>query len=137
MHNTQPDIADRASVFEPDALLPSQYFDRLRGTDRSGEWRLVVAILEDAVNVYRNYAGTTDAHKRGLFDDAEEWIESGDREWFLSFENVCDILGLDAGYLRRGLRAWKARAGRRPSRATAPAIEVATEPGAFRKASGE
>ena len=45
----------------------------------------------------------------------EEWIEDADRTWLFSFQNICDVLGLDADYLRRGLRVWKERAleGRR------------------------
>ena len=38
-----------------------------------------------------------------------------DQTWLFSFQNICDVLGLDADYLRRGLRVWKERAleGRR------------------------
>ena len=132
MHDQHHD----GGTFEPDTLLPSQYFDRLRGPERSGAWRLVVAMLEDAIHVYRAQAGATEAHKRKLFEEAEEWIESSDREWVFSFENVCDILGLEASYLRRGLRAWKTRARRTPA-AVPVAIEIAAGDAAHRKASGE
>src|SRR5206468_10589199 len=76
-----------------------------------GERRLMVAILEDAVDVYRKQAGARDRKRRQLFEDAEEWIESGDRSWIFSYENICDVLSIDAGYLRKGLRVWKQRAG--------------------------
>jgi hypothetical protein len=31
-------------------------------------------------------------------------------EWVFSFTNVCETLGLDPGYLRRGLNRWTALA---------------------------
>jgi hypothetical protein len=99
-------------LFQPDTLLPSQYFDRLRRrASIDGERRLMVAILEDAVDVYRKQAGARDRKRRQLFEDAEAWIESADKSWIFSYENICDMLGIDAGYLRKGLRAWKQKAG--------------------------
>ena len=99
-------------LFQPDTLLPSQYFDRLRRrASADGERRLMVAILEDAVDVYRKQAGARDRKRRQLFEDAEAWIESSERTWIFSFENICDMLGIDAEYLRKGLRAWKRKAG--------------------------
>jgi hypothetical protein len=99
-------------LFQPDTLLPSQYFDRIRRRASSdGERRLMVAILEDAVDVYRKQAGARDRKRRQLFEDAEEWIESDDTSWLYSYQNICDVLGIDAGYLRKGLRVWKQRAG--------------------------
>jgi len=99
------------SVFEPDTLLASQYFDRVRGrAGIDGERRLMVAVLEDAVTTYMKQAGATDPQRADLFADAEAWIESDDAVSFYSFENVCAVLDLDPEYLRRGLRAWKRRA---------------------------
>jgi hypothetical protein len=99
-------------LFQPDTLLPSQYFDRIRRRATfDGERRLMVAILEDAIDVYRKQAGARDRKRRQLFADAEAWIESADTGWIFSFENICDVLGIDAAYLRSGLRTWKSRAG--------------------------
>ena len=99
-------------LFQPDTLLPSQYFDRLRRrASVDGERRLMVAILEDAVDVYRKQAGARDRKRRQLFEDAEAWIESSERSWIFSYENICDMLGIDAEYLRKGLRVWKRKAG--------------------------
>src|SRR5690242_12514820 len=73
-------------LFQPDTLLPSQYFDRLRRrASVDGERRLMVAILEDAVDVYRKQAGSRDRKRRQLFCDAEAWIESAERSWIFSF----------------------------------------------------
>ncbi len=105
-----------AGLFQPDTLLPSQFFDRVRRrSEHDGERRLMIAVLEDAVDVYRKQAGAQDARGQQLFHEAEEWIEDPDRTWLFSFQNICDVLGLDPDYLRRGLHLWKERAleGRR------------------------
>src|SRR5258706_14570885 len=99
-------------LFQPDTLLPSQYFDRIRRrASADGERRLMVAILEDAVDVYRKQAGARDRKRRQLFEDAEEGIESAGRSWIFSYEDICDVLGIDAGDLRKGLRGWRERGG--------------------------
>ncbi len=105
-----------AGLFQPDTLLPSQFFDRVRRrSEHDGERRLMIAVLEDAVDVYRKQVGAQDARGQQLFREAEEWIEDADQSWLFSFQSICDVLGLDADYLRRGLRVWKERAleGRR------------------------
>jgi hypothetical protein len=129
MHQKHEADERHPGPFEPDTLLPSQYFDRLRGPHRSGEFRLMVAILEDAVRAYRSQAarGGTD------FDEAEDWIENPDGTYIFSFKSICEMADLDADYLRRGLRAWKARA------LAQPVVELGAEPEEepLRKASGE
>jgi hypothetical protein len=97
-------------LLQPDTLLPSQYFAILR---RKGahepERRLVVAVLEDAVECFQKHIRARDIKARQLFRDAEEWIRSQDRSWPFSFENVCDLLQINPEYLRRGLMAWRDR----------------------------
>jgi hypothetical protein len=115
------EIHERAAgLFVPDTLLPAQYFDRVRRRrDLTGEQRLMCAVIEDAVDVYLKHAAATQRTHQGLFAEADQWIESEDRSWIYSFETICDYLGMDSGYLRRGLRAWKARArGETPVAAT-------------------
>jgi hypothetical protein len=123
-------------LFQPDTILPTQYFDRLRRrTEYDGERRLMIAVLEDAVDVYRKLAGARDSRRRALFEDAEAWLESNDRTWIFSFENICDVLGLDAGYLRRGLHAYRRNASPGPLVVPLPTQhEGLTQP--LRRASG-
>jgi hypothetical protein len=88
--------------FEPDTLLPSQFADRTGGRRiLDGERRLMVAILEDAVDVYRKQAAAVDTRKRHLFEAAEAWIEDRDPAWIFSFENICRA-GPRPSYIRRG-----------------------------------
>src|SRR6185295_2004975 len=99
-----------AHLLQPDTLLPSQYFATLR---RKGahepERRLVIAVLQDAVDCFQKHLGARDRKARQLYQDAEEWICSDDRSWPFSFENVCDLLQINADYLRAGLLAWRER----------------------------
>ena len=45
-----------------------------------------------------------DADGKKRFREAEEWIMRGGNDWIFSFDNVCELLGLDPEYVRRGLR---------------------------------
>jgi len=94
-----------ASALEPDVMMPSQYFDRLRGGEATPERVLMVAVLEVALNDYLKAVGSRDPQQRELFREVDEWVESRDATWLYSFERVCDVLGIDAAYLRRGLRS--------------------------------
>ena len=82
--------------------------------EHSGEHRLMLAILEDAImlfvkSVSENVVAGQEARA------ARAWLESRDRSSPFAFESVCDTLGLDSGYIRRGL--WTVRA--RPAEAAA------------------
>jgi hypothetical protein len=129
-------LEDRLStLFTPDTLLPSQFFDRLRRrSEYDGERRLMLAVLEDAVDVYRKQLGAQDTRGKNLFQDAETWIEDRDGSWLFSFENICDVLDIEPDYVRRGLHELKARVaeGRR-----AQVVPLhADAPPELRKASG-
>jgi hypothetical protein len=119
-----------ATPFEPDTLLPSQYFDRVRRrTGRDGERLLMIAVLEDAVHTYLKTAHAEDPERRALFAETAAWFADRDASWFYSFENVCAVLDLNAEYLRRGLRE--------RTRPAATTVEAEAEDAAvdFRRAS--
>jgi len=91
------------SIVEPWVMLPSQGLDGTRSAAASGERRLMAAVLTDAIQVYLK-----GRRESLLFREAERWIESSDRGWLLSYENVCEVLTIDAGRLRRALRGYAA-----------------------------
>jgi hypothetical protein len=100
-----------AGLFEPDILLPNQYFAAFRrGRAVEGERRLMLAVLEDAVDSYRKHARACDPREQACFLEAKEWFSSNDRSWLFAFENICDVLEMNADYLRSGLDRWR-RAG--------------------------
>jgi hypothetical protein len=127
----KPELEERLeTLFVPDMLLPSQYFDRTRRrVGPHGERRLMLAVLGDAVDMYRKHVGAREGPHRELFEDAERWIEDRDSSWFYSFENICDVLDLEPEWIRRGLRAWKARARRE--------VAITVEPGPDREPAEE
>jgi hypothetical protein len=107
-------IEERApGLFEPDVLLPSQYFDRLRrSAEYDPERRLIVAVLEQGVNDYLKHAGAREPKELELWQEVEAWVEDRDASWLFSFENICHVLDLEPDYLRRGLHAHKERVRR-------------------------
>ena len=95
-------------IFEPDTVLPVQFFSTLRQrTASQGERRLVAAVLEDAVQCFQKYLGTEDRRNRKLYADAEAWIFSDDDSWPFAFVNVCEALDIQPPFLRRGLVLWR------------------------------
>jgi hypothetical protein len=102
---TQPDPW-LSSRFEPDFLVPVQFYDltRRRGS-LDGETRLVFAVLEDAVRCYVKNVHSTRRSDREQFEEVSAWFESREaaRTPF-SFESVCDVLGIEPSTLRKQLK---------------------------------
>jgi hypothetical protein len=73
------------------------------------EYRLLWAVLQEAIETYMKYAPATGRRGQRLFREAEEWIMQDDDLWLYSFPNVCHVLGLDPGYIRTGLKRWRSR----------------------------
>lgn len=107
MHENTPVRDTVESLFQSDTIAPAEYFDGRRKSASEPEKELVLALIEDAVFCFQKYLGSRREKERRLFTDAEEWFFSDHRGWPLSFLNVCDLLGLDPGYLRGGLIRWK------------------------------
>ena len=97
-----------ASLFQPDTLLSAQYFDNLRRkTYFEPEKRLMLAILQDAVNCYRDKVQTQNRKGKRLFAETESWVVESNGNWIFSFDNVCEALSLNPEYVRQGLSRWK------------------------------
>ena len=97
-----------ASLFQPDTLLSAQYFDTLRRkTLLEPEKRLMLAVLDDAINCFQDNLFSQRGKNKRLFDEAEEWIATPGGDWIFCFDNVCESLGFNHEYLRRGLQRWK------------------------------
>lgn len=97
-----------ASLFEPDTIVPAQYFENLRKTTLAEpEKRLMLAILEDAVNCVQGRLSAHDGRNKRISQQAEEWIFRLGGDWVFGFENICMFLGFDPEYMRQGLLPWK------------------------------
>lgn len=109
VNHPSPNVDEKTfSLFQPDILIQSQYFQHMRRKNPLGpEKRLMLAILEDAVTCFQKQLRTKSTKGKTLFRDAEAWILEEDGSWLFSFANICEMLGLNADYVRRGLIQWK------------------------------
>lgn len=106
----QPAAEGGIGVFQPDLLLPSQFFTALRGRSQGdGQRRLMIAVLEDAIECFQKYVDAKDNRGRQLGTEAEEWFLTDDPHWLFSFANVCETLDLNPDFLCQGILAWKAK----------------------------
>src|SRR5260370_29067299 len=97
-------------LFEPDTLLPIQYFEAMRKKHLlEGEKRLILSVLEDAIECFMKCIDSPTSKGQRLFRDADEWISLEDKHWVFSFDNVCDMLDINPEYMRSGLRRWRER----------------------------
>ena len=97
-------------LFEPDVLLKDQFTAR-SGATVSREKRLMLAVLENALDSYQKYVFSRDGQGRQLFEEALEWLDSPNNDWLFSFRNICETLDINPDYLRQGLKDWRRRAG--------------------------
>ena len=82
--------------------------DLFKEVIRDGEKRLMLAVLESATEDFQKYVLATDKRGKELFEAAEQWILETDNPSFFSFQNICEHLQLDPGYMRQGFMRWKA-----------------------------
>jgi len=106
--NESPPEDRLPAVFQPEGLLPLQYYETLhRRHSLESEKLLMFAVLEDAVEGYMKYPNASTKKGQRRFREAEEWIDREDKLWLFSFDTICDALDIDPGYMRRGLHQWK------------------------------
>ena len=92
------------SLFHNDPMTSSEYFDSLKRTlPIESEKRLMLAVLQDAVECYQKYLVARREKDKNLFSEAEACILERDQRSAFSFDNVCDSLGLAPNYVRAGL----------------------------------
>ncbi len=85
----------------PDVILPSQFFESLGARTFSSEQRLMLAVLADAINLLGS-TGSSNLRRRS-YNEAWSWVFAKRITSSLSFDHVCDALGVDAESLRRRL----------------------------------
>lgn len=102
-------------IFEPDVVMTSEFFGGQRTGLPDPERSLMIAVLEEASRCFLNYCASTDRKQRVLHEEACEWFRSAKQDHLYAFENVCNVLGIDPGWLRRRMFALRderrARAG--------------------------
>jgi len=92
------DVDISISPVQDDVTAQAQYADSVgRSGGDSAEKRLLRAMLTDAVACVRQTKWSRDSSA------ALEWILESGNERLCSFENICELLGLDPTYVRRGV----------------------------------
>jgi hypothetical protein len=95
-------------LFRSDILAPHEYW-RANRPDRfrQPELELLLAVLEDALHCYFTNVQMRRRREKKIFKETEEWFFSTKNEGVFTFENTCSLLGIDPGYIRRGLTLFK------------------------------
>lgn len=93
-------------------ILPSQFADmNKRRTRLDGEYRLMFAVLEDAVSRYLSTMKCETLAQRKTFRETARWFHrrSDAVAGIYAFENICAFLGIDADRMRVGLTSLQPR----------------------------
>ena len=126
-------ILTRAPVaFEPDILAPHQYIRNYRRTNPvEPEKALMFAVLAEAIDTYQRFAFSKSSRGKALFHEVEGWFWGDQADSLFSFPSICEVFGLDPGFLRRGLIQWAtSRQRHKPARKK---IQLHMERGRARK----
>ncbi len=118
MKNAQSALAADDILAQADIILPAQYFAAMGSGGLSGEQRLMLAVLADAINVLQSWRGGGNARKRRNFAEAAQWVNTRGTSHPFAFDSVCDALAIDPELVRarlRGLTLRPANAARRPA----------------------
>lgn len=99
---------DSGRLFEPDTVLAAQFYATFKGSPyKEPELRLMAAVLEDAISCLSIKMRPATARQRKQLEEARHWFAAeDDSEWIFSFKNICEALGINPAYLRRGLMQW-------------------------------
>lgn len=114
-------------LVEPDVMVPEQFFATAptKALSKTGEYRLLVAVLQDAIHCFQTNMHGTSRREQRLFAETKRWIMGSDpndhrppggQSPTLSFEYVCEILDIVPDHLRASLRRDAGRVQRRGTR---------------------
>jgi hypothetical protein len=90
-------------------ILPIQYLRRADAQLAGPQKRLMLAVLQTVLDdcqgtAYARATGIASREDRRAQLSAIAYVESRDRSWPFSFDNICEAIGLDAEGVRRNLR---------------------------------
>lgn len=98
-----------SSLIEPDVMLPAQLGALGSIVAHQPERRLMLAVLEDAIQTVMRYAGDRRVRQQKLVREVDRWIDVRNEDDVFAFANVCAVLDLDANVMRKGIRRMMAR----------------------------
>ena len=118
MQDAQATVRTDDILSQADIILPSQYFGSVGSVGLSGEQRLMLAVLVDAINVLQSWQSGGSARNRRNFAEAAQWVNTRGTSYPFSFDSVCDALEIDSELVRSRLSVWTVRSAnsaRRPA----------------------
>jgi hypothetical protein len=118
VQNEQSTLRTEDTRSQADIILPSQYFGSIGSVGISGEQRLMLAVLVDAINVLQNWKGSGSSRRSRNFAEAVQWVNTRGTCHPFSFDSVCDALDVDSELLRSRLLLFTvlpANSARRPA----------------------
>ncbi|MGE0683865.1 MAG: hypothetical protein AB7P69_23555 [Candidatus Binatia bacterium] len=102
------DLGAATRTLPPAAVLPEQFYGSPVGAHASrGEVALMRAVLEDAIECFQKQSRKSGRRAQRLAREAKEWLFTDDQQWPFSFLNICHVLDIDPGYIRRGLKQFQ------------------------------
>lgn len=90
---------------QPEFVMPEQFFPQPR-SPMSGERNLMLAVLKDAIHAYLKHAHSRYDDCLELFAEARDYLDDDDMEYPYSMTNICEVLDIDVGRLRHGLKTF-------------------------------
>jgi hypothetical protein len=103
--------SDVSNIFEPDVVVPGQFYSADLGGLQGGERKLMAALLSDGVQSFISQTSCGSAEEdEETASDAWKWVTTVDKDYIFSFDCVCDCLGIDPDYLRAGLNRYVEKA---------------------------
>lgn len=91
----------------PGSLLPSQYFAHVRRRQLfNGEYRLLLAVLEDAIRSYLSNLGARRGEERAILAEVRVWFFARGnfgKQGLFAFESICELLGIEPDIVRKRL----------------------------------
>jgi hypothetical protein len=96
-------------IFSEGVLLPSQYNDLARSglAGSAGEYRLLWAVLEDAVNTYLVNRECSTRNQRREFEEVCHWLHATRKHprGLFTFASICEVFDIDADLLLKALES--------------------------------
>ena len=80
-----------------------------RANPAEAEKALIFSVLAEAVDTFQRFAFCESSRGQSFFREVEDWFWSEKSDSVFSFLRICEVFGLDPGFLRRGLLQWTAR----------------------------
>jgi hypothetical protein len=71
------------------------------------EKKLLSAVLEDALACLDKYFHASSKRGKKSYQEAEDWVFRREDSGVFSFTNVCEAVGLQPSYVRKGVLRWK------------------------------